>query len=162
MLFLFTGLHADYHRPSDTADKINYAGLETAVTIGDRLVTAMAAMPRQAYNAAADGTATMALASGHATAPGRRAALGVVPDFSSFEARGGVAISGVTPGTPADVAGLTNGDVLTNWNDRPLSNLQDLSDDLADASPGQTVRLQFDRGGKKHDIRLVLSARNSD
>ncbi len=82
VLFLFTGLHADYHRPTDTADKINYPGLDRVVAVADRIVTALAAMPRQTYDGSADGSSTMALASGHGTGGGR-ASLGVVPDYSA-------------------------------------------------------------------------------
>jgi len=50
VLFLFTGMHADYHRPTDTAEKINYAGIDTLVGVSQRIVMSMAAMPRQQYD----------------------------------------------------------------------------------------------------------------
>src|SRR5262249_20124295 len=49
VLFFFTGLHADYHRQSDTADKINYDGMALASDLGYRLAEEMSTMPRQKY-----------------------------------------------------------------------------------------------------------------
>src|SRR5439155_26051917 len=88
VLFLFTGLHADYHRPTDTADKINYRGIDRVVDASQRIVTAMAAMPRPVYDASSDSKATMAFAiTGPGDAGMRRAALGVVSHHGSTAAK---------------------------------------------------------------------------
>jgi hypothetical protein len=154
VLFLFTGLHGDYHRPTDTADKINYAGIDEVVTVSQRLLTAMAEMPRQTYDGSSDSKSTMALATGHGN--GRRAALGVVPDFNSVESQNGVAISGVRQASPADVAGLKDGDVITRFNDKSMNNLQDLSDALSQANPGDKVILKVQRQGKQIQLQATL------
>jgi len=161
VLFLFTGLHKDYHRPTDTADKINYAGIDRAVDLTQRLVAATAAMPRQQYDGSNDSKATMAFATGHGAAGvgGGQAALGVVPDYSSMDATDGVHITGVGGGSPAEAAGLQPGDVLTRWNDKPLNNLQDLSDDLAQANPGDAVQITVLRDGKTVTVRAKLGTR---
>jgi C-terminal processing protease CtpA/Prc len=163
VLFLFTGLHKDYHRPTDTADKINYAGIDRAVDLSQRLVTAMAGMPRQQYDASSDSKATMAFATGHGKGGvgGMRAALGVVPDYSSMDAKDGVHITGVGGGSPAEAAGLQPGDVLTQWNDRALNNLQDLSDDLAQANPGDRVEITVLRDGKPVKVQARLGTRKN-
>jgi hypothetical protein len=49
VLFLFSGLHEDYHRPTDTADKINYDGIAEVVSVASKLVARIAAMPREQY-----------------------------------------------------------------------------------------------------------------
>ncbi len=157
VLFLFTGLHLDYHRPTDTADKINYAGIDTIVAVANRLVNAMAIMPRQEYNGSYDSNSTMAFATAHTGS--RRAALGVVPDYSSADARAGVPISGVGQGTPAEKAGLKGGDLLIAYNGTTLNNLQDLSDALADASPGDNVIIKVMRDGKPVVLHAVLGER---
>jgi hypothetical protein len=157
VLFLFTGLHMDYHRPTDTADKINYAGIDTIVTVADRIVNAMAVMPRQQYNGSEDSNSTMAFLTGHA---GRhRAVLGVVPDYSSTESRSGVPITGVGQDTAAEKAGLKGGDLVVGYNKTTLNNLQDLSDVLAEASPGDTAVIKVVREGKTLEFHVVLGSR---
>jgi hypothetical protein len=157
VLFLFTGLHADYHRPTDTADKINYAGIDEVVTVSQRIITALAAMPRQTYDGSSDSKATMAMITGHGS--GRRAALGIVPDFNSVDSRIGVAISGVSQGSPAETAGLQGGDVITSFNDKSMNNLQDLSDALSEANPGDKVTLKIQRQGKPLQLHATLGER---
>ena len=159
VLFLFTGLHADYHRPTDTADKINYAGVDRIVTVAGRVVTAMAEMDRPQYDGSADGQSTMALAAGRATGGGR-AALGVVPDYSAVDSpTPGVLISGVGPATPAAAAGLRGGDRLVGFNAKRLDNLQDLADALAEAQPGDKVDVRVVRDGRPLVVHAVLGER---
>ncbi len=160
VMFLFTGLHADYHRPTDTADKINYTGIDEVAEMSRRIVTAMAAMPRQQYDGSNDSKATMAFTTGHGDA--RRAALGVVPDYGSTDAKAGVSISGVGDGSPADKAGFKPGDVLTRFNNRPLNNLQDLSEALADANPGDKATIQITRDNKPMKLHVTLGERKSN
>ena len=159
VLFLFTGLHADYHRPTDTANKINYDGIDRIVAVAQRLVAAMAVMPRQPYDSSADSSSTMALASGHGTGDGR-ASLGVVPDYAAGDGGPpGVPISGVGPGTPAAAAGLQGGDRLVGFAAKTLDNLQDLSDALAEAKPGDAVDVKVIRDGKPLVLHAVLRER---
>lgn len=160
VLFLFTGLHADYHRPTDTADKINYRGIERVVEASQRIVGAMAAMPRPSYDASSDSKATMAFAIRQGViGGGRRTALGVVPHFGLENEKPGVAISGVGSGSPAEVAGLRAGDVLTEWNNTPLVNLQDLSNRLEQANPGDKVEIVVQRDGKAMKVKATLGER---
>ena len=159
VLFLFTGLHADYHRPTDTADKVNYAGVDRVVTVAQRIVTAMAAMPRQPYDGSADSQSTMAMVSGHGTGGGR-ASLGVVPDYAGGDnGQPGVVISGVGPATPAAAAGLRGGDRLVGFNAKRLDNLQDLSDALAEAKPGDAVDVKLIRDGQPVVLHATLGER---
>jgi Peptidase family M28/PDZ domain/PA domain len=157
VLFLFTGLHADYHRPTDTADKINYAGIDEVVTLSQRLIDAMAIMPRQQYDGSNDSQSTMAFISGHGS--GRKASLGIVPDFGAPDATAGVPISGVSPATPAELAGLKGGDIITEFAGKPMNNLQDLSDALSQASPGDQVTVKVLRGGKVLEFHVTLAER---
>ena len=160
VLFLFTGLHADYHRPTDTADRINYAGIDEVATVGGKIVTAMAAMPRQPYDASSDGNATMAFYAGKGGQ--QQAALGVVPDFGSFDSKAGVPISGVGTASPAESAGLRGGDVITEFAGKPMRNLQDLSDALSDANPGDKVTIKILRIGKPMELHATLGTRKSE
>ena len=162
VLFLFTGLHADYHRPTDTADKINFGGIDEVASVGRKIVDAMAAMPRQTYDASNDGSATMAFYVGHGQSGQRQAALGVVPDFASTDSTRGVPISGVGTASPAEIAGLRGGDVITDFAGKPMHNLQDLSDALAEASPGDKVAVKILRDGKPIELHATLGQRKSE
>ena len=158
VLFLFTGLHADYHRPTDTADKVNYAGIDRIVTVAQRIVVAMANMPRQPYDNSSDGQSIFAATAGHGSDAGR-ALLGVVPDYGGDNGTGGVAISGVGPGTPAASAGLRGGDRLVGFNEKRLDNLTDLSEALAEAKPGDGVDAHVLRDGKPLVLHATLGER---
>src|SRR5205085_10558064 len=64
VLFFFTGLHKDYHRPTDTVDKVNFDGLQAVVDLGERVVQGLIRMPRQEYVSKYDSTAMARVASG--------------------------------------------------------------------------------------------------
>jgi len=153
VLFFFTGVHADYHRPTDDADKINYDGLRQVVDLAAELVIKLAEMPRPHYIASSDPSTT-------GPAPGGgRARLGVVPRYDDVENLPGAAITGTVPGSPAERAGLRDGDVITRFGDRPIENVYDLTAALADAEPGQRVRIEIQRGQQTLSVEAELAAR---
>jgi hypothetical protein len=149
VLFLFSGLHSDYHRPSDDADKINYEGLDEVVDFAADLLTQMTAAPAEKYVEASDAS-PMRVGSGS----GSRVTLGVVPDYSSFGQGGGVRISAAAAGSPAAAAGLQAGDTIVKFDQSTIDTLYDLSDALAKAKPGQKVKLQVKRGDAKTPIDM--------
>ena len=78
VLFFFSGLHRDYHRPTDTADKVNYWGMEKVVQLGDRTVEALARLPREQYVGIFDSGAMARMGGaggGHGAFPGGGAGL---------------------------------------------------------------------------------------
>jgi Zn-dependent M28 family amino/carboxypeptidase len=155
VLFFFSGLHADYHRPTDDADKINYDGLEQAVELVQDVITQIAAEPRQRYVDAND-SSSMHMARGSS---GSSVTLGVVPDYSAMEESGGVKISGTSPGSPAAAAGLRDGDTIVKWNDRKIDNLYDLTDALAKGKAGEKVHLSVVREKKQIELDATLAKR---
>ncbi|HLL90144.1 MAG TPA: M20/M25/M40 family metallo-hydrolase, partial [Tepidisphaeraceae bacterium] len=156
VLFLFSGLHPDYHRPTDDADKINYAGMERVVGFAQTLLDGMLAMPREQYVDAADAGGSMA-----GGRPG--AALGVIPDYSVSDA-GGLRIAGVSPESAAAKAGLKGGDVVVRVGAHAVENIYDLTDALADAKPGDHVSVAVLRDGQRLELPAVLTVprRRSD
>jgi len=153
VLFFFSGLHADYHRPTDTSDKINYRGLEEVVDFGADVVKQLTDMPKQQYVEAANASSLrIGMATGSEN--GTRVTLGVVPDYSSFGQGGGVRISGTSPGSPAAAAGLKAGDVIVRFGEMNIDTLYDLSDVLAKGKPGQKVKLKLLRDGGKTPVEV--------
>lgn len=167
---LFTGAHLDYHRPSDTAEKIDVAGMvEVATAVReavDYLLEREAPLTfvRPAAAAAPGGAAAPAGPTAPAGAPappgasgaGRRVSLGTVPDFG-YTGRG-VRIDSVVPGSGAAAAGLAGGDVIVALDDREIPDLQAYSDFLKTRAPGVTVRVTVQRGGERlvKDVALAV------
>jgi aminopeptidase N len=156
VLHFFTGPHEDYHRVTDTADKLDYAGL-AAVTdyvtelmrylrYRDRPLTFVAAGAKQVEQ-----MKTLA-ASGE-----RRVSLGFIPDFT--QERGGVKVGPVTPGGAAARAGLVPGDVIVAINDEATDTLVDYTGVLRQHAPGERVRLSVRRGGATLTIEAELQER---
>jgi S1-C subfamily serine protease len=153
-------MHADSHRPTDTADKINYAGIGKVVAFGDRLLDGLAEMPREKYDPSAD-LRTIALPGASSSDHLSGAALGVIPDYTTETNDAGVLIQGVRPGSAADKAGLQGGDLLLQFGDKKLVGLQDLADCLAMARPGDKVTIIVQRGKQRLELHAALEAKSS-
>jgi len=160
VLFLFTGLHSDYHRPTDTADKVNYDGLAEVVRFAVQLVDQLCAMPKSNYVESADSW-SVRQHFGPATgrSPDSGASLGVVPDYSTDQPAGGVKLSGTVPGSPAAAAGLQGGDVIIALGSHRIDNLYDLTDALAESKPGDRVMVKYRRDQQEHSAQVVLGQR---
>jgi aminopeptidase N len=158
---IFTGAHADYHRPGDTADKIDPDGLvkvaafvrEAVGYLGERPEKLTATIPW----ATSRSTPSAPTASPGGEAAPRRASLGTVPDFS-FPGPG-VRAEGITEGSPAAKAGLQPGDVIVRINDRAVANLQEYSNLLRTFRPGERVSVVIRRGGKDLTVPVTLAER---
>jgi S1-C subfamily serine protease len=88
---------------------------------------------------------------------GRRALLGTVPDFAF--AGTGVRLSGVTPATAAQQAGLKAGDIIVGLNDAAVDDLREYSKLLKSLQPGDTVNIRFLRDGNEQSVTATLTAR---
>jgi hypothetical protein len=160
VIFLFSGTHEDYHRPTDTADKINYDGMAEVVRMSVELIDELTLMSKSAYVDAADAHSMMSpMSAGTGGEGGRRASLGVIPQYGEEEDGKGVRIAGTSPDTPAQKAGLQAGDVLLKMGDQPTSTLMELSNVLASHKPGDKVRLVYRRGTKEMTAEITLAAR---
>jgi hypothetical protein len=149
VLMLFTGAHADYHRPSDTWDKINGSGLRRVAGFMTSLVETLDARPRVSY-LQAKGDSTVGRIAGGA---GYGAYLGTIPDYLQTE--GGVKLTGVRAGGPGDQAGLKGGDVIVKFDDVHVDNIYDYTFALRSRKPGQQVRIAVLRDG--HEVEVVAT-----
>jgi hypothetical protein len=155
ILFLYSGMHADYHRPTDTSDKINYAGIRQVVNLGDRMIDGLAAMPREPYDSSAD-IAGMVFPSDPNADHLSGAALGVVLDLTDDTDQPGALIADVAPGTAAQKAGIKAGDSILQFNDKKIVGMQDLYFALAMARPGDKVTLTVRRGKQTVLLQATL------
>jgi predicted metalloprotease with PDZ domain len=147
---LFSGAHADYHRPTDTPEKVSAESLAKVAVVARETIDYLAGGEARLTRA---GTQQAGAASPDRQA--RRAALGTVPDFAY--AGEGVRLSGVNPGSPAEAAGLRQGDIVTAISDRAVNSLKEYADVLRALAPGDAVRIHFLRDGAPRtvDTRVV-------
>jgi aminopeptidase N len=140
---LFASVATDYHRPSDTPDKIDGAGLAKVAAI---LKEATDYLAERTEPLSFSGNAAAAVQPRGGAAPGtaRRAATGIVPDMTD-QGGEGVRVGSVQSGSGADKAGLRTGDRLLALGGIRTTDLRGLADALRDLRPGQTVEIQFTR-----------------
>jgi hypothetical protein len=151
-LNFFTGAHTDYHKPSDTADKIDYDDL-------DRVVDFAAAILRRLQDTA-DAPVFAKVepqAQGGASRAGVRIFTGTVPDYAS-EAKG-LLLSGVVAGGPAEAAGLQKGDVIIEIAGQSIANIYDYTYALDVLKIGQPAKVVYMRNGERKETTLTPAAR---
>ena len=155
VLFMFTGAHTDYHRPSDTFDRLNIKGIHSIVKLSLGVIKELAANPkRPAYR--------------HVMRPkkqrrirgGMRAYLGTIPDYGGKKIKG-VALTGVRPQGPAYKAGIRGGDIIVKIGKYPIDNLYDMVIALKHYQPFQKVVIEVLRKGKRLKLNATLGMRGS-
>jgi C-terminal processing protease CtpA/Prc len=151
-LTFFTGAHVDYHKPSDTADKINYEDLDRVVQLATgitkRLIDNDAA---PLFTKVAQPTNT----GGGRT--GMRIFTGTIPDYATDIK--GLLLGGVIGGGPAEQAGLQKGDVIVEIAGQSITNVYDYTYALDLLKIGQPAKVIYMRGGEKKETTLTPAAR---
>ncbi len=154
VLFFFSGLHSDYHKPSDTWDKINAADAARLLGLVSEVGTQIADAPeRPAFLTVAEEKAP----GGGGGSRGYGPYFGSIPDFGQTE--NGVKFSDVRPGSPAAKAGLKAGDVLVQFGGKPINNLYDFTDALRRSKVGDVVEVKVLRDGKPVTASVKLEQR---
>jgi len=150
-LTFFTGTHADYHKPSDTPDKIDYEDL-------DRVADFAAAILRRVEDAkdAPAFTKVDQQTQGGGRA-GVRVFTGTIPDYST-DAKG-LLLSGVVGGGPAEQAGLQKGDLIVEIAGQTIANIYDYTYALDVLKIGQPAKVVFIRSGTRRETTLTPAAR---
>jgi hypothetical protein len=146
-----TGAHADYHKPSDTADKIDYEDL-------DRIASLAATVARRLMEQ--DDPPQFAKVEQSSQTAGRtgvRVFTGTVPDYTSNAK--GLLLSGVIGGGPAEQAGLQKGDVIIEIAGQSIANIYDYTYALELLKIGQSVKVVYMRGTEKRETTLTPAAR---
>lgn len=156
VVFFNTGRHDDYHKPSDTADRVDTAGMERIGVVAVRLLGELAATPRLVYAKVAP-SAGRRQPEAQGAQPGSGAFLGVALD--GLGESDGLRLGAIVPGTGAARAGLREGDVLVRMGDISINGFDDLRKALARQAPGDTVRVVFLRDGQDQAIPVTLGTR---
>jgi Zn-dependent M28 family amino/carboxypeptidase len=150
-LAFFTGAHVDYHKPSDTADKINYEDL-------DRIASFASAITRRLLDL---DEAPQFTKVEQKTDSGGRAGLriftGTIPDYAT-EVKG-LLLGGVIGGGPAEQAGLQKGDVIVEIAGQSIANIYDYTYALELLKIGQPTKVVYMRGSERRETTLTPAAR---
>jgi len=155
-LHLFSGVHTDYHKPSDDAERFEAEGAARVVALSLALVHGMQGAPELAFQAPParseqGGTPDITQSSGW------RTWFGSVPDYA-YDGRG-VLLSGTSPGSPAERAGLLRGDVLLQIGDLAIDTIYDFTYALGVYKPGNVVLVKYERDGAPQEVRMTLATR---
>jgi Peptidase family M28/PDZ domain/PA domain len=144
VLFLFTGLHDDYHRPSDDADKLDHAGAARVARVAFRCAETLANQDtRPEYKETRRG--------------GNRAVIGIRP--STEHQGGGVLVETVVPRGAAQAAGMEPGDVILSIDERSIDDLNVLVEVLGSHAPGDEIVVVVRRGEGEATLQITLGAR---
>jgi Tol biopolymer transport system component len=152
VLNFFTGAHEDYHRPTDTAEKINYEGLERIAKFSQQIVLDLAQTTERPDLAKVERTSSEA--GGRETL---RAYLGTIPDYTTDVK--GVKLSGVRGASPAEKAGLKGGDVIVEFAGQKIANIYDYTYALDAVKIGVPVQVIIERDGKQTTLTVTPEAR---
>ena len=157
VLFAFTGIHGDYHRPSDDSDRINYSGMARIADYLELIALDVIRRPdRPTYVAVKDQRPPRRAA---ASASGRNtASLGIMPDYG-HEAPDGLSLTGVREGGPAAQAGLKGGDLIIKVGDRAIGTIYDYMESMDKHKPGDKVEVVVKRDGKEVKLPVTLGSR---
>lgn len=151
-LHLFTGTHPEYHMPTDDPPTINFEGIEQVTDFSEHLIDAFAgldARPQFAKVEEKDPHAGLEIPSGSEVPY-----LGTSPDYG--DEIEGVLLNGVREGSPADQGGLKSGDIIVEFDGKPVMNVRQYTMLLYGKKPGDKVTITVERGDGEGKLRKEL------
>lgn len=137
VLHFFTGQHEDYHKPTDTADKLNYEGMVRIADFTVCIVQELAVLDSIPFTKTKDSSSD--------DAPRFKVTLGVVPDY--LYSGTGMRIDGVSEGRPAQLAGLQKGDVVVRIGEHEVADMMGYMEGLSKFEEGQVTPVEVLRKG---------------
>ena len=150
VLFFFTGSHEDYHKPSDTAERINYEGEARVLELVREIVLRLQVSDNRP-------TFAVAKAEANTRSTGFRVSLGTIPSYA--ESTDGLKLDGVREGSPAEAAGLKEGDKVVKLAGRDVKNVYDYTQALAEMKAGQQYEVEVVRGDQRLTLKITPAAR---
>lgn len=150
VLFFWTGTHADYHKPSDTAEKINYSGLA-------RITSFVASIVRDIDKSDTRPTYKVAQVQATGRSTGFRVYLGTIPNYA--DSSDGMLLDGVRDGSPAAKAGLKAGDKIVKMAGKDVKNVYDYTHALSEMKGGEEYEVEIVRAGQRMTLKLTPEKR---
>jgi aminopeptidase YwaD len=150
VLFFWTGTHDDYHKPSDTADKINYPDEARILTVVSRVIHDIDISDKRPVYAVAKSEST-------GRSMGFRVYLGTIPNYA--DSNDGLLLDGVREDSPAAKAGLKAGDRIVKLAGKEVHNVYDYTYALGEMKAGQEYEIELMRGGERLTLKLTPAAR---
>jgi len=157
VLFFFSGLHSDYHKPSDTWEKINADSAAHLLDLVSNVALRIDTAPDRPTFVSVVENPNPHAGTPSSSGGGYGPYFGSIPDFGQTE--NGVRFSDVKPGSPAAKAGFQAGDVLVQFGDKPIKNLYDFTDALRRSKVGDVVQVTVVRDGKQVTASVTLEQR---
>jgi hypothetical protein len=151
-LHFFSGTHEDYHRPTDTADRIEYAALTRVARFVESIASEIVGRGLKPAYAEVERSGSM-----EGSRDAMRVYLGTIPDYVANVK--GLALGGVTAGSPADRGGLRAGDVIVEFGGIEIANIYDYTIALDSARVGEPVEVVVVRGGERVELTVTPAAR---
>ncbi len=149
VLFMFTGVHGDYHKPTDFGWTVNPGGAAKVIALTESIAKAMSTDAKLEFEGKSAGSGQDR---GYA-----KVRLGVSPGYGE-SSDAGVLVEAVSDGTCAAEAGIKKGDVLLAWDGDALEGAGDMMDHLRKHAPGDKVKLKVKRDGGEIEIEVTLKA----
>ncbi len=150
VLFFFTGSHEDYHKPSDTADRVNYEGEARVLEFVREIVYDLQDADKRPVYA-------VAKSDGPTRSMSFRVSLGTIPSYA--DSTDGLKLDGVREGSPAQAAGLAAGDVIVKLAGRDVRNVYDYTQALSEMKAGQEYEVELMRSGRRLTLKIVPAVR---
>jgi len=149
VLFFFTGTHADYHKPSDTAEKVNYLGLH-------RIMLLVRDLARSLAQSSTRPTYAVAKSSGSMGQVRLSVSLGTIPSYG--DTSDGMILDGVRDNSPASKAGLKTGDKIVKLAGKDVRNAMDYTYVLGSMKPGEEYEIELIRGTERMKLKIIPAA----
>lgn len=148
----FTGSHADYHMPSDTAEKIDYENAAKIARLMGLIARGIATADSNPDYVA------MEAPKSQGTRGGLRAYLGTIPDYAQGDTKG-VKLSGVSPIGPAAKGGVKGGDIIIKLGGRDVLNIYDYTSLMGELKIGTPTTITVLREGKELELKITPGSR---
>ncbi len=147
VLFFFTGLHVDYHKPSDDFDKINYAGELQIIKYIAGIISKSGGQGKLAFTKTRETQSTSSTRLGSAT-------MGIMPDYT-FSGTG-VRVDGITDNRPAQKAGLKAGDIIMQLGEHNTNSMENYMQALSKFKKGDKTIVKYKRGNEVKEAEVVF------
>jgi aminopeptidase YwaD len=150
VLYFTTGAHDDYHKPSDTWDKINYSGMVNISDLVFKITSDIANDPEKLQFREAGPKVD-------SNRPSRRRGLtlGIMPDVTG-SIKNGLKAEAVTPGKPGALGGMKKGDIIISIEGKPVNNIQDYMFRMSQLKAGQRITVEVLRNNQKEVLLIQL------